>query len=445
MLDLLGAKVYNLPTSNTRGLSVNDYMKVMGASSGRATKSKKEDGFEPIEPAKGVLQTGTDATKQYYDSLESLNSFGLQASAKGYDVFNPGRDIQSRNISKEFMRRLQNVQQQGNGLRAGQELSKFHTQQRLKNGIIGPGAIQKDEDGFVGPTTGSQMDQLINTNPIVKQLNHEADQMNKMAKSYDTRAEMQDANMDIDRRKADLDKFRKYMEESGIPPEQVDFILSTTKDSINKATHDGLGEQKLAAKKAADLRRDERAGQRIGIQRARLNETKKKGRKTDEDIILRKELIKRIQLGDPGAAGSLVGGTFGKGKIIESEFLEGGDAKVNTGELDEFGNEIFVDSGNPSVNTLKLKVREGSSTKTYELQMGKEQAGSFNELNNVINTVSGQEKFSIEELSRTGESNFSGQTQKMTLQGFGEVTMKQLKEKYTPEQIDQLRAKGLLK
>ena len=440
MLDLLGGKVYNLPSGNTQQLSVRDYMKAMGASNGSTPDGGS---FEPVEPIDKVLQTGVDATQSYYNSLETLNNFGLQAHAKGYDVFNPGRDPQSVAIAKEYQRLAKDVQMQGNGLRAGHELQKFHTQQRLKEGVFGPGAIPKaDDKGYVGATTIDQSDQLINTNPWAKSLNHHVEQTNKMAKSYDTKPETIEANHEIEKRKKRIDSFFVDMISSGVPIEYAEFLADRAKNAINSATHDNLGERKLAQKTQNDAARR-------ALDRKKFEA--KKG-KEESTFLQRDKLIRAIINGDENWVGQMKSGTLSDGNKIVDVKVEKPSGKggiVNTIK----DNIIEGTPGNVLRVTYIDPKDKKKKKKTRYFPMDPSNRESYTEINSILSSIKNLENISIEELSKyvdfdfdTGDEVEGGTSDgEMTLEGFGKVTMEQLEAKYTPEQIQQLKDKGLLK
>ena len=67
MVDRLTGNVFSVGSGmNTRGMSVDNYMKSMGYGAEQDLVD-----YSPVEPEEGI-QTGVDATEEYYNQLRNL-------------------------------------------------------------------------------------------------------------------------------------------------------------------------------------------------------------------------------------------------------------------------------------------------------------------------------------------------------------------------------------
>lgn len=394
MLDQFTGTVFNIPTGgNTQGMNVQNFMKTMGAN--QATS------FTPEKPMED-LQPGLDATGAYFSALERANSFGMEMAAKNIDVFRPdSRNPQSVVAAKQMQRLMRNVQQQGNGLKVGQQMAKMYAQERLNPNVAQTAPMVNRADGsFTGPTTAEDLNNnLVNMLPVLNQVENTAKLVNTGARTVKTDAERDALNLEITDGIKEMRALKAKFVAAGFPEDQVESIIENGIAGIGKATSDPMAGEVLGIRKSELQLRKADTASKINLRKARAK--KASGKKDSSQIMLRKDTIERIQNGDLDAVGALVGSKNGSWTVTDAKFTPGGDLKRGTGRKDEDGNEIFTDTGNANENTVTITSVNGSGEKRKEvIPMGESSGGAFFELNNWLNLAPGQEKFSIEDLSK---------------------------------------------
>lgn len=131
---------------------------------------------------------------------------------------------------------------------------------------------------------------------------------------------------------------------------------------------------------------------RVNIVKERVEDEEKKSSDkkygtgiSEEDVLLRKEVIKRIQNQDRSAFEQIIGSKFLGGKVSDIDYKNEGDDTflvVSYGKEDQYG-------------------RTDTKTKEYKIS-GK--SGSFGIINTMLNEVAGQMKISIEALQKAPEA-----------------------------------------
>lgn len=237
-MDIYTGNVFSVGNANTSGMSVDRFMKHMGAS----TQGPKESvSFEPYEGEDGLMQTSSDEYQAYTNAMRAFNDFGMQMAAKGIDVLNPNSE-EGAVAARRAQQLLTRAKQHGAALRTGYEVAKEYQRQRLQTGNMGP-ALDTSQT-----VTQDALNQIVNTNPYAKQLEMTVKETNDMARSYDTQAERDDANAKINAKKGEIDTLRASLMQSGVPEEYVEILIENAKNAINSATYDPTAQQELGLK-----------------------------------------------------------------------------------------------------------------------------------------------------------------------------------------------------
>lgn len=363
--DIFTGNVFSVGTNPTKGLNVQNYMKAMGSENDDFVE------FDPVEPLNQTLQTGIDAEGAYYNSLQNLNQFGMAMAGKGINVYRPdARNPDSVKASQEFNRMLKGVQMQGGALRTGHEISKLYAQERLKNNVVGPGLIDKNS-AFTGASTSAELDNLINIHPYVAPIKDAVNQINKLARTYNSDMEADDANLKINSMRDNIGGFLDTLIEGGIPKPMAELIIHNAQNGIGKATFDPLKEKQINAQ-------IEQGQRRVDLQSLKTSSQLAKDKLTME---------KKQQEIDAGPKGQKQLDIEGRSSLID-DIDEGNIQKMIGGKI---GGNTILKARVDDDGSLKLTLSGDASPVTIPRTTSKEK------INDVLNTFAGAQKITPEQ------------------------------------------------
>ncbi len=267
MIDQLTGNVFNVGRYNTQNLSTKNYMKAMGA---REQVDPVE--YEMVLGEDAPMETGTDASEAYVRQIQRLNNFGLAMSMKGIDVINPNpNDPQSLEAAQHFNRLRTEAGATAVARKTAHDLSKYYTTQRLKPNVVGTDLYKENAQGGVDSVTSQNLDNLVDLNPYKEQVNALVNDANKLAKSYNSQAERDAAELQLEKKREALSGYRDKLIQAGIPAPLTEQIIQNGVDRINSATYNPnkdedqeLREKRVNSQNAND--RQKRALARRGAQ-----------------------------------------------------------------------------------------------------------------------------------------------------------------------------------
>lgn len=342
MNEFFGGNVFDVgTTSPTRGMSVGAFLKAMGGD-----PLQSGDSFEPLEPEMKDLGGTTSSREAYLSSLQRLNQFGMDASARGINVMNPGRNPESRKAAQVFQRLMQDVNSQASGLMVDKQVRDIYHKEALKAGRTAPKIGNRN-------TTYQDLDNIANTGDYQKMMFDKIKELNDhVAREYPDAVSRDAANIALNEKREEFNRFKQSMIAEGIPEAEVELMINNAKDSLGAAWNDPLGEAKI---------------------RSQIAKNNRSGRKDDDKkelISRRKELIAKIQNGDPEALNFLKGYKDVNGDpITDVEFIttEGGDSVLQVGgqtiEISKdngygFGEIFNLINANKSTQGERLTIEE---------------------------------------------------------------------------------------
>jgi hypothetical protein len=345
MRQLFGGTVFDANRArNTSGLGIDSYMRAMGHNPFEPVE------FEPIEADLENIDDHENAKSSYLNSLERLNSFGMAAAGKGINVLSPNpNNPTSVSAAREFQRMMNDVNNQLAGLKTSHDVKKLLMEERLKDG------------NFATPVEGrlATMDDLNSVHNIGQyrdDLNDRARALNTVAaKEFDMRESRDANNKELDGMRSNMGNIRPILEKAGIPEDIINSIIQGGQDQVGVATYSGR----------EDLMKSQRAKNYAQANKAR-------GGDRDELAYRRKELIARIQNGDPSAINSLA-------KL-------GIDASY-----DDTGSEAVLVVGDTSI------------------PINDNTGGGFFQINNIINDMmkSKEDRVSVEEMDKIADPDYN--------------------------------------
>lgn len=243
MPDILTGTVFNVGRRNTRGLSVEDYMRSMGA-------VEDPDGveFDMQEPMDEAYRPGTTEANAYENALDTLNQFGAQAAANGYDVFNPNpRNPQSQLVSREFQKLASRVQKLANSLVFEKGVIDYARKESMKPNVVGrmnlpQNRLYSDQDA---------QQQLYNYSPFADMINKTVQDWNKFAKEYKNQGTVDLVNQ---KKRGVIDKMNSMVDlmvQNGIPYDEAREMADRGIALLQDASIDALGAANTRASIAA--------------------------------------------------------------------------------------------------------------------------------------------------------------------------------------------------
>ena len=327
-MNLFSGDVFSVgrPVSS-RGLSVDNYMKEMGAGKDFSDFSPEEFVNEPVLP-------GANETEDYRNALNRYNQFGMAMAARGHNVnrLDPSNP-ESRKIAEHASQLMSKVEQSANAARMKTELTKQYTKERLKKGIVG--GIAVGEQG----ASMADMDRLQNMSPFVDSLRDTVDDVNSsFVKSYDSKVERDDANIEIEDRRSKMSEMYQMGIDMGYPPEQVKAFVEAAKTSIGSATFNQDAASRL------DIKRGEaRAKNYKNYQTGKAALNKQNGGKNDNISNWADKFISLHKGGEYDRNASVPKGTF-----LDDDRIQG--LEPHPLEDDFFKNKRI---GNKTIDTVK--------------------------------------------------------------------------------------------
>lgn len=418
----------------------------------QAAQQPSAQDMDLISPTKGLLQTGVDGEEAYYTAWQNMNNFAMEMAGKyGIDVTRPDPSSpEAIDAYRQFNRLYSTARQRGMQLRTGYETQEAINQAYLRGDILRPAFMDE------GRITTSQDPLRV----LPAKLDEPVDSFNKMMDntSIVTQQDLQQAQSNrqglIDFYTQDV---RNSLIEQGVDPRDVDRWVDLQVKSLRQPTIDRY--------KAASL----------SMERERLNLQRDEQTKPPEEnqgAFLRKQAIGYFQNFDQSpefrdqasqTANAMRGGKSpGGGYIQDVMFVDfnmwnnalskvmriannmsvQSDSGIDRASqltpdnlFDKFNDDItsqltkeeeaILEAGtdlgywtSDFGNFAALRTAYGSGAQQgigYE-SIDLTDPGSYQVINNVLNTVPSQEKYSMEDFAKVPEafSFNTGQQQSST-------------------------------
>lgn len=257
-MDIFSGNIFNVGRRNHRNMGLQNYVRDM-----------EGVGYDLESPIDEPLLPGSDETDDYYNAMDALNRIGLSAAGRGIDVRNPDpTNPDAVRASRLWNQRLGDVRRAGNATAAKKMFYKDFISGRLKDGVVGGQGLD------AANLQANDLQSLVNSSTAAKQLNAFVDDVNRQAKSYNTAAEADAINQDLDAKRSGVDNYYNALIQEGIPEDYAEFLVNKAKDSIGRATFNDLAERKLEGDLAAKNRR---ISAQNAVSRAQAEKLKKDG------------------------------------------------------------------------------------------------------------------------------------------------------------------------
>lgn len=363
MPNIFSGTVFDVGSSSQRGQSFESFMKSMGAK-----ESEDVVTFDPMSHGDVPLEADSTMADSYMKAIVDYNNFGMAMARKGININKPSGGPEQQKAMVVANRLRKQIEQEGVAIKTSFELSKEHAKARLKPGVVGPQIDGKR------PTTIEDLENLVNTNPHVKMLQSLVDDINGMAKSYSTEVERDDANLLIEERVKNFSTIRQNLLNTGIPQEFADLMISNAQNGVRRATFNPMKEKEFDLKESRN--RALNAASRAAARRSSKGDEPKNAQG-------RKDLISAIQTGNQGAVNALVGAKHGKGVVSSAQYEPG----ITDAEGEEGRSRIV----------LSVVSSTTGGEEDFVVFVDEENAGGFFDLNNLLNTVKGQEEVDDED------------------------------------------------
>ena len=226
-MDAFSGMTFRLnPRSNTRNMSVKEYMNTMTPTDAIAEE------FDPMEAMDEPIMNANSTAEAYYNALERFNKTGNMLLQKGVDWTSSSEYAALRD------QLLGDVSRNANAVKAENAAMEFQNKMRLQKGVYAPAY-----DPNLNPS--ENMAKMVNTSPYEAQVMGIAKELNKMAKSYDTETEYNMVNSQFEEGKDRMRSLVPKMVEQGIPIEQAQFLVEGEIAKLNTPTYNNLAQRKL--------------------------------------------------------------------------------------------------------------------------------------------------------------------------------------------------------